>query len=158
MASQRDDYVLRLIDELREFVTRLINLGDASRLDEALMAAVAAQEKLFARPAAQFTALPITEQLTLLRRGETPPTGRSKCLAYADILEEAGLVYRAKSREDFAAGAFALALCTSLFVALESPEGAAEAKPQIERLLGRVEPERLPPPVRGLLERFQAGR
>lgn len=109
MPVRREDYILRLIEELREFVARLINLRDANRLDEALMAAVAAQEKLFARPAAEFMGLALDDQLSLLRAGEAADTARQKCLAYASILEEAGRVYEARGRGDLAAGALGAA-------------------------------------------------
>jgi hypothetical protein len=155
MPGQRDDYVLRLIDELRQFVAQLMKLNNASRLDEALMAAVSAQEKLFARPAADFMARPVDEQIRILKTGESEDTGRTKCLAYAAILEEAGLVYRAKSQEDFANGAFEMALYVMLSVALESPEGPG-LHADVARLLGRVGPDKLHAIVSNMLDRFIA--
>jgi hypothetical protein len=153
MAGQREDYILRLIDELRQFVAQLIRLRSTDRLDEALVAAVGAQERLFARPARDFMPLPVADQLRLLTLGESPDTGRAKCLAYAEILEQAGLVYRAKSQEAFAASAFELSLCVLAHAALASPAAAAEARPAIGRLLAQHPADRLHAPVRELLER-----
>ncbi len=157
MPGQREDYVLRLIDELRQFVAQLIRLPDSARLDQALLAAVAAQERLFARPAAEFMALPFADQLRLLTFGETAETGRAKCLAYSEILEQAGLVYRAKGQEAYAAGAFELSLCVVLNAVLGSSAAAAAARPAIDRLLKLLPPDSLHPPVRELLGRVSSG-
>ena len=93
MPGERQDYLLRLIEQLRQFVAQALALRQAGKLDEALMALAHAQEKLFVRPAAEFRHLPIVDQLRLLTLGESPAAGRDKCVAYATILEQAGLVF-----------------------------------------------------------------
>ena len=154
MAGQREDYVMRLIDELRTFVTRAIALRDNGQLDQALHTAVQAQERLFARPAAEFAARPVDEQLRLLTLDESPDQARAKCLAYASILEEAGNVYQARARDDLAAGALQLALYVRLTVALENEPRAAELRPSIETLHSRLAAVPLSPPVRELLDKL----
>jgi hypothetical protein len=154
MASRREDYLLRLIEELREFVAQAIALRDTGRLGQALMTVVTAQEKLFARPAVEFTPLPVDEQLRLLTIDESPETGRGKCLAYASILQEAGNVYRARGRDDLAASAFQLALYVSLTVALADEDRGAALRPSIGALRERVPETSLQAPVRELLAKF----
>ena len=109
-AGQREDYLMRMTEELCEFVARAVLLRDTGQLAQALQIAVQAQERLFARPAAEFAALPVDEQLRLLTLDESPDQARAKCLAYASILEEAGNVYQARGRDDLAASALQLAL------------------------------------------------
>jgi hypothetical protein len=155
MASRREDYLLRLIEELREFVAQAVALRDTGRLNQALMTVVTAQEKLFARPAAEFAPLGIDEQLRLLLIDESADTGRGKCLAYASILHEAGNVYQARGREDLSASAFQLALYVTLSVALGDDAKAGELRQPIEALRARLKADSIQGPVREMLERFE---
>jgi hypothetical protein len=154
MAGFREDYLLRLIDELREFVARAVALRDASKLQQALMTVVQAQEKLFARPAAQFAALSLDEQLRLVALDDPPAMARAKKLAYADILREAGKIYEARLQPDLAISACQLALQVTLTVALEDPAQAGELRPAIAELLPHVPEERRSPPVAEMLVRL----
>ncbi|HKB90735.1 MAG TPA: hypothetical protein VKC60_09500 [Opitutaceae bacterium] len=152
MPSQRDDYIHRLIDQLRQFVAQIVKFRASDRLDEALLAIVNAQEKLFARPAPEFISLTIPEQLALLTQHESEETGRTKCLAYASILKEAGLVYEAKGQGDFAQSAFQLALYVNLQVAKDAGETTEEQAGAIAFLMARVPSEELHAPVKDLLQ------
>jgi hypothetical protein len=154
MPGLREDYLLRLIEELREFVAQAVALRDTGRLGQALLTIVAAQERLFARPAAEFASRPVDEQLRLLTIDEAPGTARGKCLAYASILREAGRTYAALGRDDLAAGACQLALYVTLTVALASGEPAADLGPAIAELRARVPAASLQGPVRELLARL----
>ena len=109
MPGQRKDYVMDQIELLRQFVARLA--GDHSRvgLEEALQLSLHLQEKLFPLPAPEFLGLPVDEQIAALRRGESPATGRDKCLAYARLLRETASIYEFRGRPDLAAGARQLA-------------------------------------------------
>jgi hypothetical protein len=152
MAGQRDDYILRAIEQLRQLVALAVKMRDTGKLDQALLAVVAAQEKLFARPASEFMGLTLDEQLRLLRIGESEATGRAKCLGYAAALREAGLIYEARDKRDLAASAFQTALYVTLLVAAESRESAAELTASIGELLERVPVESLNEPVKELLD------
>jgi hypothetical protein len=157
VAGQREDYLLRLIEELREFVARAVALRNTDQLGEALLTVVTAQERLFARPAVDFTSRAIDEQLRLLTIDESAETARGKCLAYASILREAGNVYRALGREDLAASAWQLALYVTLTVAVGNEGKAGELRPAIGDLRARLTDDALQPPVRELLARLPAG-
>ncbi len=156
MAGQREDYLLRLIEELREFVARAVALRHTDQLGQALLTVVTAQERLFARPAADFTARGIDEQLRLLTIDESAETARGKCLAYAAILREAGNVYRGLGREDLAASAWQLALYVTLTVAVGNEAKAGDLRPAIGELRARLTEDSLQPPVRELLAKLPA--
>jgi hypothetical protein len=154
MAIRREDYILELIEELQAFVAQALNLADSGRLGEALMAMVRAQEKLFARPMAEFVSLGIDEQLRLLALDESPDRARAKLLAYAALLTEGGKIYGGRGRRDLAAGAFQLALHVTLTVAVGDPPRAGELRPAIAELRARLPGSTLNPPVRELLDRL----
>lgn len=99
MSAQRQDYLIRLIEELGRFVREVIRSGEARRLESAVPAIVQAQEKLFARPATAFLTLPLEEQIDLLAEGESAATAAEKCVTYAGILRFAAQVYAAKQRD-----------------------------------------------------------
>ena len=106
MASQQRDYILRLIEQLRQFLSQIIHLREHARYDEALTAIVRAQERLFGLPTERFLGATPEEQFALLTRGETPANAREKCLADADLLAEVARVYSAKEQPALAAGAW----------------------------------------------------
>ena len=154
MAIRREDYILELIDELQAFVAQALHQGDRGLLGEALMTLVRAQEKLFARPTAEFAGLPIDEQLRLLVLDETPDKARAKVLAYAALLTEGGKIYGGRSRHDLAASAFQLALYVTLTAAETDRARAGELQPAIAGLRARLNDGELNPPVRELLAKL----
>jgi hypothetical protein len=151
MAGKQDDYILRAIEQLRLMVAAAVKLRDGGKLDQALLAIVSAQEKLFARPAQAFMGLGLDGQLHLLKVGESPDSAREKCLGYAAVLREAGLVYEARDKDDLALSAFQSALYVTITVALESKSSAEALAPTIAELLERVPAERLHAPIKELL-------
>jgi len=155
MPGDRQDYLLRLIEQLRQFVAQALALRQAGKLDEALMALVQAQEKLFVRPATEFRHLPIVDQLRLLKLGESPGMGREKCIAYATILEQAGLIFQGKNQDTLAGSAFQLALHVLLLVAEEPAAATPELQRGIATLRERLPAEELNAPTRVLLARHE---
>jgi hypothetical protein len=152
--ATRDDYILRFIELLGKALAESVRLREDGRHDQALIALVAAQEKLFARPTTEFAGLTLDEQLRLLTIGEAPASARTKCLGYGALLREAGLVYEARNRPDLAVSAFQLALEISLTVAANANTRDAELTASVEDLLPRIPPEQLYEPTKELLERF----
>lgn len=106
MASQQRDYILRLIEQLRQFLAQIVHLRENGRYDEALTAIVHAQERLLGLPAERFLGVSSDEHFTLLTRGETPENAREKCLAQADLLAEIARVYAARDQAALATGAW----------------------------------------------------
>ena len=150
-----DDYILRFIDLLRQFVAQVARQREAGQLEQALATALHAQEKLFALPAAQFLSLGIDVQLQLLAAGESAETSRAKRLGFASLLREMGLVYRARDRPDLATGAFQLSLHGFLSVGLEIGAETDGIRPAVRELLAWIPPEQLHPPVIELLKEFE---
>jgi len=154
MAGKRDDYILSAIEQLRLMVAAAVKLRDGGKLDQALLAIVSAQEKLFARPAPAFMGLGLDEQLHLLKVGESPDSAREKCLGYAAVLREAGIVYEARDKKELALSAFQSALYVTITIAVESEASAEKLAPSIAELLERVPAEYLFAPVKELLARL----
>lgn len=98
MSAQRQDYLIRLIEELGRFVHAVLHSGEPPRLDTALPAIVQAQEKLFGRPVTAFLTLPLAAQIDLLTEGESAAAATDKCATYAAILRYAAQIYTAKER------------------------------------------------------------
>jgi len=106
MASQQRDYILRLIEQLRQFLTQIVRLRETRRYDEALTAIIRAQERLLSLPADRFLSATPEEHFSLLTRGETPENAREKCLAQADLLAEIARVYSDREQPALATGAW----------------------------------------------------
>jgi hypothetical protein len=152
----RDDYILRFLDQIGLALTEALRFRKAGKIEQAIIAVVVAQEKLFARPAAEFTGLDLGRQMHLLTIGEPPANAAIKCLGYAALLREAGNIYAVRNRADLAESAFQ----TALYVALSGGFGATvlgESSIDLARdLLARIPPEKLQAPVKELLAKRAA--
>jgi len=104
MSPQRQDYLLRLIEELGRFVRAALSPGEKHRAEAALPALVEAQEKLFAMPAPQFLGRTPEAQVELLAKGESDATAVEKCHTQAAILDYAAELYDAADRPALALG------------------------------------------------------
>lgn len=151
--AQRDDYILRFIDLLGKALAEALHLRRQGKHDQALIAVVTAQEKLFARPTPEYANLSLDEQLRLLTVGESAASARTKCLGYASLLREAGLIYEARGQPGLAVSAFQLALQVTLTVAVNAGTTEDETAASIQDLLPRIPAEQLYPPVKELLEK-----
>ena len=156
MPSQKQDYLLRLIQELGRLMTEVVRLRSQGSHDAALHTLLQAQERLFARPAQEFMARSAEEQLRLLVIGENTPNAREKCLMYAALLTEAGHTYTAREQTALAFGAYQFALHILLLTALRHPAPeAAEDRARIAALLDLLADDQLAAEVKSLLEEFQ---
>jgi len=122
MAPQRQDYLLRLIEELGRFVREALRSGEPQRAEAALPALVQAQERLFARPAAEWVGLAPEAQVDLLAFGESPATAREKCLTYAAVLDYAAELYDPAGRPALALASRAWATAIRGIAAARWPE------------------------------------
>jgi uncharacterized protein VirK/YbjX len=157
MPSQKQDYLLRLIEELGLLMAEVVKLRNQESHDAALHTLLQAQERLFARPAQEFMTRSIEEQLRLLVIGESTPNAREKCLMYAALLTEAGHIYTAREQTALASGAYQFALHILLLTALRDPAPkAAEDRARISSLLDLLSDDQLATEVQGLLGQFHA--
>lgn len=154
MASQRQDYILRQIDLLRQFVARLAGRRPDLELEEALLLSFHLQEKLFPLPPAEFLRLALPDQIAALRRSESAADARDKCLAYASLLAETAVLYDYKGRDDLAAGARQMALYAALGLALENRSDPAAAA-LIDRLVADLDLSGLHAPVAAMLADYR---
>jgi len=153
VSSQQQDYILRQIDLLRQFVKRVVQKRPDPELDEALLLALHLQEKLFPLPPAEFLRLELPEQIAQLRRNESRADANAKCVAYAALLAETARLYAHKGEPDFAAGARQMALYAALNVAVDDATNA-EANQLVPELLGQLDVHTLHPPVMELLKQL----
>jgi hypothetical protein len=154
MAAVRQDYILRQIDLLRQFVARLAGARDGATLEQALQLALNLQEKLFAMPAVEFLRKPVDEQVANLMAGESKAAGHTRCLTYAELLQHTASLYSYRGREDLAAGALQLALQVTLHVALDEPADPDAVRSLVTDLLAAVDPQELHAPTREMLDEF----
>jgi hypothetical protein len=154
MSAVRQDYILREIDLLRQFVARLAGARDGATLEQALQLALNLQEKLFGMPAVDFLQKPVDGQVAALLANESKAAGEAKCLAYAQLLQHTAQLYEFRGRGDLAAGANQLALQVVLHVALDEPVDPGAARDLVTELLAAVDPQELHAPTREMLDEF----
>jgi len=157
----RDDYILRMVDLLRQAITQSIKLREKGHPDQAMFALMVAQEKLFARRLAEFAPLPLEEQLRLLTIDEPPEAARQKVLIYAKLLREAAFNYEARDRRDLAENTFQLALNVALHAALGVSDTANsnarlddDTSEFLRDVLKRVPPQSLHAPTVEMLQKL----
>ncbi|MFI5356285.1 MAG: hypothetical protein ACHQ4G_03010 [Opitutales bacterium] len=153
---QRQDYILRLIDELREFVSAMLRSGDPGKGAEALHAVLHAQQQLFQRPPAEFLSADLGQQIDLLAQGESPAGAVENVATYAALLEQAARVYDGLNRPALALGSRQLALAALAAAAARWPAQRADVAAQLGALRAAIPDEALNPPVRELLRDFDA--
>jgi hypothetical protein len=102
----RHDYILNLLDQLREFLAQIVRFREAERPDDALVAILQAQERLFGREASLFAGLAPEEQFHVLTFGEAEGDARGKCLMQVDLLSELARAYAFKEQQALAFGAW----------------------------------------------------
>jgi len=150
MSFQRQDYLLRMIGELRQFVSTVVSAGGPGRAAEALHAIMHAQQQLFQIPPEKITNLTLDEQLDTLSRGERPTGAVEKVIAHATILGEAARIYEGTDRLALARSSRQLALAALLTAAARWPEQRALVAPSIAAQRDGIDDE-TPAPVRELL-------
>ncbi len=155
MPIQRQDYILRQIDLLRQFVARLTDRRTDREVEEALLLSFHLQEKLLPLPPAEFLQLDLAMQMEVLRLNESPAAAREKIIAYAALLSETAGLYAVKGRIDLADGARQMALYAALNVALESPGSTPAAAGLIDTLAAQLDPADLHAPVSELLAEYR---
>ena len=154
MSSQKQDYILRQIDLLRQAVKRAVRKGPDPELDEGLLLAFHLQEKLFPVPPAEFLGLEMPGQIAALRRNESRESGNAKCRLYAALLAETAKLYDHKGQPDLAGGARQMGLFAALSVARDDSTDS-EANALARELLAAIDFQTLHPPVIALLEQVR---
>lgn len=153
---QRQDYLLRMTEELREFVNAILQAANPGRGAEALHAVVHAQQQLFQRPPAEFIGRDLAGQIDLLARGESAVGAAEKTATYAEILREAARVYEGLQRSAQATSSRVLALAVLLEGAMRWPDQRHYFATPITELRAQIPAEAVNPLVQEMLAAFDA--
>jgi hypothetical protein len=130
---QRQDYVLRLIDQLGAFLRQVWILRKGGQPDEAIMAVVRAQENLMSAFASEFSQWDVERQFERLIDGEEPVRACDKVFAYALLMDAAAEAYRDKDLEALAEGAGMLAEQIRSLARQKFPAEAVEAEARVSK-------------------------
>lgn len=155
---ERQDFIQRLLEELRQTLAQVVRFREAGSHDAALATLLQAQERLFVRPAQEFMMLPLERQLRLLVIGESDAAAREKCTVFATLLTEMARTYQARDQVAPAQGARRLALQVLLLTAQRRAQPGADAElgPRIAALRQELPDDALDPELTALLERYDA--
>lgn len=108
------DYILRLIEQVGQFLSRVIQQREASAPQAALQSIMAACERLFGMEAVQIFQFTPDQHAAMLADGEEPQTAHDKILMYAALNEQAGHCYVSLGQPALARQSFLNALRLSL--------------------------------------------
>ncbi|MBE34886.1 MAG: hypothetical protein CMI16_04925 [Opitutaceae bacterium] len=151
----RQDYIMRMISELGQCVRAAVASGEPGKEAEALQAVIHAQRQLFQEPPEIALAKSLDEQIDHLAKGETPFAAAHRVSDYAEILEQAALIYDHVGKESLALSSRILGLSALLNAVVRWPEQRANLAPKIDRFSALVTAEELPPPFQELLEHYE---
>jgi hypothetical protein len=115
------DYILRLIEQVAQLLSRVVRQREAHSPQEALQSIMAACERLFGKEAVQVFQFTPDQHVAMLAEGEEPGGAFEKILMYAALNEEAGRCYLALNQPKLAQQSFLNALRLSLKAQLQFP-------------------------------------
>jgi hypothetical protein len=113
--------MLRLIDEVGEFVARIIFQRSKQRPQEALLLVVQACERLFSLEADKLFQFPPDQHYAMLIDHEPPGIAVQKVQLYAALNSEAGKIYTTLGHPAMARGSFINALRLTLKIQTDFP-------------------------------------
>jgi hypothetical protein len=153
MFRSRQDYLLRLIEELTQFLARAVFQRKGGREQESLTAIVQSCERLFGLEAAELFQFTPDQHFIMLTDGEAPENARAKALIYAALTAEAGRNYAALGKTDLARASFLSALRLTLRTRENFPtdDPPPSYAPAIPELLGLLQGQPLDPETAGWL-------
>lgn len=153
---QRQNYIMRLISELGQFVRGAVASGEPGKVVEALQAVLHAQRQLFQESPEIALSRSLDEQIDHLSRGETPEGAAERVGDYSEILEQAARIYDHVGKESLAQSSRILGLGALLTAAVRWPEQTAQLAPKINRFRERVKSEDMSPPLQELWQQYDS--
>ncbi len=93
MLTSKRDYILRIIDEVGELLSRVIFQRGQSRPQDAMQSVVQACERLFGLEADKLFQFTPEQQFAMLTEHEAPEIAGQKVRLYAALNAEAGKIY-----------------------------------------------------------------
>ncbi|HWZ94721.1 MAG TPA: hypothetical protein VNW30_05960 [Opitutaceae bacterium] len=95
MLTSKRDYILRIIDEVGELLSRVIFQRSKNRPEDAMQSVVQAGERLFNLEADKLFQFTPEQQFAMLTEHESPEIAGQKVLLFAALNAEAGKIYAA---------------------------------------------------------------
>ncbi len=136
MLRSRRDYLLRIIDEVGEFLARAVFKRKAGREQESFQSIVQACERLFGLEADALFQFDPDQHFAMLTKGSEPDQACAQVLLYAALNLEAGRNYAALKRPELARVSFLNALRFTLRARVAFPTGTPSAyAPDVPTLL-----------------------
>jgi len=108
------DYILRLIEQVAQLLSRVVRQREAHSPHEALQSIMAACERLFGMEAVQIFQFTPDQHVAMLADGEEPEVAHDKILMYAALNEQAGRCYVSLGQPKLSQQSFINALRFSL--------------------------------------------
>jgi hypothetical protein len=159
MLSSRRDYLLRLIDEVGQFLARAVFQRKGGGEQEALQTVVQSCERLFGLEAGQLFQFTPDQHFLMLTEGEEPDNARAKVLIYAALNVEAGRNYAALKKAELARVSFLNALRLTLRAELSFPtDSPPPYAPSVAELLVLLKDAPIDPDTTELLRSTNARR
>jgi hypothetical protein len=93
MLTSKRDYIQRIIDEVVEFLARVVFQRSKGRPEDAMQSVVQAGERLFGLDADQLFQFTPDQQFVMLTEHESPEAAGQKALLFAALNAEAGKIY-----------------------------------------------------------------
>ena len=154
----RQDYIMRMISELGQFVRAAVASGEPGKEAEALQAVIHAQRQLFQESPEVVLAKSLDEQIDHLAKGETPAAAAERVGDYSEILAQAALIYAHAGKKSLGQSSRILGLSALLTAVIRWPEQRASLAPKINRFRELVTAKDLPPPLQELLAHYETAQ
>jgi hypothetical protein len=136
MLTSKRDYILRIIDEVGELLSRVIFQRSKNRPEDAMQSVVQAGERLFNLEADKLFQFTPDQQFAMLTEHETPEIAGQKVLLFAALNAEAGKIYTTMGNLPMARSCFISALRFTLKAQADFPNDNPPAyAPRVPDLL-----------------------
>jgi len=158
MLTSKRDYILRIIDEVGELLSRVIFQRSKHRPEEAMQSVVQAGERLFGLEADKLFQFTPEQQFLMLTEHESPEIAGQKVLLFAALNAEAGKIYTTMGNVPMARSCFIHALRFTLKAQAEFPgENPPAYTPRVPELLDALKDAPLDADTAALLQAANAG-
>jgi hypothetical protein len=136
MLTSKRDYIQRIIDEVVEFLARVVFQRSNNRPEDAMQSVVQAGERLFGMDADQLFQFSPEQQFVMLTEHESPEFAGQKVLLFAALNAEAGKIYTTMGNVPMARSCFINALRFTLKAQADFPNDNPPAyTPRVPDLL-----------------------
>lgn len=150
--TMQRDYILRLIEQVAQLLSRVIRQRESHSPHEALQSIMAACERLFGMEAVRIFQFTPDQHTVMLAEGEEREVAHDKILMYAALNEQAGQCYLTLGQPKLAQQSFVNALRLTLKAEQQFPGFNAPAfAPAQTELLQRLSDIPLDEEITGML-------